>query len=212
MLTWILRVGAAFLLGLIAVRAASRGQEAFLSQHFTYAYDREDDDGRRSHVVLEYRGGGARRVGAGLQAVALVAAIWILPLLWPGWSRAPVRRDRFLRLSLGATLAALLMIWPPWRIPSSGIAVVTWLFIALFAAWRRLARGIKGRRRQELRGRVLLSCVLGVNALGFLFFGVDAFQAAWFGAFLGGVVVLHFSMELRARNRPAGEAGRIEWT
>lgn len=174
--------------------ALAEGLPAIRLSHFTVRYTLEDDGGNRTNVVHEYSGSRARQIGAGLVATALLACLWLLPTLWPGWRDSSLWRDRFLRFSLGAASAALLLIWPPWLALTSGIPAATYLFLIAFAVWRRLARGIEGRRREELRGQVFLLSFMTLNVLGLLLFGTDALAAAWIGAAVTAIIALHFSM------------------
>jgi hypothetical protein len=176
--------------------------------HFTVRYALEDDCGNRTDVVHEYSGSRARQIGAGLVATALLACLWILPTLWPGLWHASLWRDRFLRFSLGAATAALLLIWPPWLALTSGIPAATYIFLIEFAVWRRLARGIEGRRREVRRGCALLASFMSLNVLGLLLFGIDVLAAAWIGAAVTSIIALHFSMLRRPSGNHSEKAGQ----
>jgi hypothetical protein len=193
--TWLLALVGAGLLAFGARWAALGGVPAITSGRFILRIKSEDDGGRKWETVHTFTGVRARMIGAGLVATALFAGLWILPTLWPGWWRSPLRKRRFLLLSLAVYAPALLLIWPP--VPLSGIAAATYFYLIEFAVWRRVTRGMQGLEREKMRGLALMGSLMMVNAVGLALFGPEALWAAWIGAALSGIAILHFSL-LRA--------------
>jgi hypothetical protein len=198
--TWLVAVLGAGILLLIAAKAWTEGERAFLHQRFTCRYALEDDGGHREVVVHQFTGSRARQIGAGLLATALLCALWLLPTLRANFWDTTLPRNRFLRLSLGVSAAAALLIWPPWLAVSSPIALVLYGVMAEFAVWRWCMRGIVAPRRNTLRGLVFMATFMGLGLAVVARLGIEAAL----GELVAGVLILQLSaLRPRAAEAPA---------
>lgn len=114
---WMMRLFFAFLFLVLAVGLFFWGKHALESGSHATGYKFIPIGVRRGYwVTAEHTGWEARQIGAGLCLWSAVLAFWGLALLWPGLYQAGKRGLFMARTSLGVSLLAILLAWPPWRI------------------------------------------------------------------------------------------------
>jgi hypothetical protein len=189
-------VGFAILLA-AALWCAREADRAARSGRFEFNHFWKDSKGGRSHA---FEGIEARRVAAGLYGVAILCGVWGFRLAaLPPWFLGRFRKA-YLRLSLAAIAACVVILFPPWQILSSWPVLALYFLpvtgMIVIAATHRVAE----HRRQDVRGKSLAICFMAAVLLCAIGEG-DSFVTGILG-FVTCLILLAHVEKLTARPSP----------